>query len=80
MQIWTKDSFPSGIYKIEATVCVHVCVFSLGGHSVGPTVLKFGMEDHTLGIHFALVPLSQEAKEWFWRSMQPKRCISVKIS
>ena len=23
-----------------------MCVFSIGGHTVGPTVLKFGMEDH----------------------------------
>ena len=26
--------------------CVCVCLFSIGGHTVGPTVLKFGMEDH----------------------------------
>ena len=26
--------------------CVCVCVFSIGDHTVGPTVLKFGMEDH----------------------------------
>ena len=25
---------------------VSVCVFSIGGHTVGPTELKFGMEDH----------------------------------
>ena len=23
-----------------------VCLFSIGGHTVGPTVLKFGTEDH----------------------------------
>ena len=23
-----------------------VCLFSIGGHTVRPTVLKFGMEDH----------------------------------
>ena len=23
-----------------------VCLFSKGGHTVGPTVLKFGIEDH----------------------------------
>ena len=23
-----------------------MCVFSIGGHTVGPTELKFGMEDH----------------------------------
>ena len=23
-----------------------MCVFSIGGHTVGPTALKFGMEDH----------------------------------
>ena len=23
-----------------------MCLFSIGGHTVGPTVLKFGMEDH----------------------------------
>jgi len=27
-------------------VCVCVCLFSIGGHTVGPTELKFGMEDH----------------------------------
>ena len=26
--------------------CVRACVFSIGGHTVGPTELKFGMEDH----------------------------------
>ena len=32
------------IYIIKVAVCV--CVFSIGGHLVGPTELKFGMEDH----------------------------------
>ena len=27
-------------------VCVCVCVLSIGGHTVGPTELKFRMEDH----------------------------------
>ena len=68
-------------------MCVSVCLFSIGGHTIGPRVLKLGMEDHIYPgggyrIHFAPVPLPWvgEAKEWFWRSMQPKRCISVKIS
>ena len=26
--------------------CLCACVFSIGGHTVGPTELKFGMEDH----------------------------------
>ena len=34
------------IYIIKVTVCVCACVFSIGGHTVGPTELKFGMEDH----------------------------------
>ena len=34
------------IYIIKVTVCVRACVFSIGGHTVGPTELKFGMEDH----------------------------------
>ena len=28
---------------------VYVCVFFLGGHTVGPTELKFGMEDQVPG-------------------------------
>ena len=27
-------------------MCVCVCVLSIDGHTVGPTELKFGMEDH----------------------------------
>ena len=30
------------IYIIKVTVCIS----SIGGHTVGPTELKFGMEDH----------------------------------
>ena len=67
---------------------MHACVFSIGGHTVGPTELKFGMEDHIYPrevIGYILFPNTYppwwgEAKEWFWRSVQPKRCISVKIS
>ena len=65
-----------------------VCLFSIGGHTVGHTVLKFGMEDHiypreVMGYILLGYPNSLgrgEAKEWFWRSTQPKQCISVKIS
>ena len=32
------------VYKIKVTVCVRVLF--IGGHTVGPTELKFGMEDH----------------------------------
>ena len=27
-------------------MCVCVCLFSIGGHTVGPAMLKFDMEDH----------------------------------
>ena len=38
----------SGIYIIKVTVCVSVsaCLFSKCGHTIGPTVLIFGIEDH----------------------------------
>ena len=70
------------IYLIKVTV--FVCVFSIGGHTVGPTVLKFGTEDHIYPRRLYFIPVSQlpgsgEAKEWFWRSMESKGCISEKI-
>ena len=36
-----------------------MCVFFIGGHTVGPTVLKSGMEDHIYPwdrIHFVAIP------------------------
>ena len=30
---------------IQVTVCVCVCLFSIGSHTVGPTGFKIGMED-----------------------------------
>ena len=64
-----------------------MCLFSIGSHTFGPRVLKLGMGDHiypweVVRIHFALVPQpprSEEAKEWFWTSVQPKGCILVKM-
>ena len=31
---------------MKVTVRVCVCLFSIGDHTVGPKVLKFGIEDH----------------------------------
>ena len=45
-QIFYYSSKYLNIYIIKVTVCVRACVFSIGGHTVGPTELKFGMEDH----------------------------------
>ena len=53
------------------TVRVCFCLFSIGGHIVGPTVLKFGLEDHIypgevigyISFRFPYPPGSGEAKE-----------------
>ena len=65
-------------------MCVSECLLSIGGHTVGPTELKFGKEDDIYPgrLQDAFCsgtpsPGSGEAKEWFLRSMQPKPCISV---
>ena len=77
------------IYIIKVTVCVCVCVsvlyrrphrwtYSAQIWHGGPHLPWGGYR-----IHFVPVPLppgAGEAKEWFWRSVQPKQCISVKIS
>ena len=56
------------IYVIKVTMWV--CLFSIGGHYVGPTVLKFGMEYHIypgevigyISFGYPLPPGSGEAK------------------
>ena len=56
-------------------VCVCACVFFLSGHTAGPTELKFGMDDQIyprVVIGYILF--------WYPGSVQPKSCISVKIS
>ena len=57
-------------------------MFFLGGPTAGPTELKFGMKDHIYPweVIVYLPPRLGEAKEWFWRFVQPKLCISVEIS
>ena len=64
------------IYLIQVTVCVSL--FSLGSHTIGPTVLKFGMGDHIYPVEVIGLILFWCIRTW--RSMQPKRGISMKIS
>ena len=41
-----KGRLTSRMHLYNKGDCVRACVFSIGGHTVGPTELKFGMEDH----------------------------------
>ena len=72
------------IYTIQVTVCV--CVLYRRPHHWTYSAQIWHGRPHLplegYRIHFVLVPQpsgSGEAKECFWRSMQPKRCISDKF-
>ena len=69
--------------KVTVCVCVSVCLLSIGGHTLGPTMLKFGMESHIYpwevkGYISFRYPNWQG--NWVLGSVQPKWCISGKIS
>ena len=73
------------IYIIKVTVCVRVLyrrphrwTYRAQIWHGGPHLPQGGYRIHFVPEH--LPPRWGEAKEWFWRSVQPKRCISVKIS
>ena len=61
-------------------LCVRVCSSGIGSHTVWPPGLKLSMEDHIYrkGKCVCLCLLPPTPKEYFWWSVQPKRCISGK--